>query len=133
MRVGDHAAMLILREAFIEMMTRQIEELSAIKSDDALYGFRASVEIPSSYAPNHPFADIDVRSPNGQTVYCPFSYASDALLKAELGLDAEAAEAWRLGASAPVAPAAHRRAARGARQGARRRSRPAATIRSWST
>ena len=99
MRVGDHAAMLILREAFIEMMTRQIEELSAIKSDDALYGFRASVEIPSSYAPNHPFADIDVRSPNGQTVYYPFSYASDALLKAELGLDAEAAEAWRLDAT----------------------------------
>ncbi|WP_339831299.1 hypothetical protein [uncultured Parvibaculum sp.] len=99
MRVGDHAAMLILREAFIEMMTRQIEELSAITSDDALYGFRASAEIPSSYAPNHPFADIDVRAPNGQTVYYPFSYAGDALLKTELGLDAEAAEAWRLDAT----------------------------------
>ena len=99
MLVGDHAAMLILREAFIEMMTRQIEEVSAIRSDAAIYGFRASAEIPASYAPNHPFSTIDVKAPNGKTVFFSFSYASDDLLKQELGLDAAAAEAWRLDAT----------------------------------
>ncbi|MBX3493483.1 MAG: hypothetical protein KF899_11015 [Parvibaculum sp.] len=99
MLVGDHAAMLILREAFIEMMTRQIEEVSAIRSDAAINGFRASAEIPASYAPNHPFSTIDVKAPNGKTVFFSFSYASDDLLKQELGLDAAAAEAWRLDAT----------------------------------
>jgi hypothetical protein len=97
--VGDHAAMLILRDTFIDMMRRQIANMEQISSETALRGFRELAALPSAYASNHPFASYTVPTPGGAEVSYSLSYASDQLLQGKFGLTPGNMDAWRLDAA----------------------------------
>lgn len=95
MRVGDHAAMLILRDTFIEMMTAQERSLSAISSQAAIASFRAEVAPAIAADPLHPLGGLEISGPDGSRLDFSFTFGDDAFLKSRFGLDAAGLDAWR--------------------------------------
>lgn len=95
MRVGDHAAMLILRDTFIEMMTAQERALAAIRTPAAIASFRAETG-PAIAADNlHPLGQLEISGPDGSRLDFSFTFADDAFLQGRFGLDAAGLAAWR--------------------------------------
>lgn len=95
MRVGDHAAMLVLRDTFIEMMTAQERTLSAISSQAAIASFRAEVGPAIAADPLHPLGGLEVNGPDGSRLDFSFTFGDDAFLKSRFGLDTAGLEGWR--------------------------------------
>jgi hypothetical protein len=69
---GDHAAMLILRDVFLQAMRAQIEELKAADSDDGLLdAWHLSMAQPVLKVPDFPLAAITVKDRDGAEI--PFA------------------------------------------------------------
>lgn len=95
MRVGDHAAMLILRDTFIEMMTAQERALAAIRTPAAIASFRAETGPAIAADGLHPLGKLEISGPDGSRLDFSFSFADDAFLQGQFALDAAGLAAWR--------------------------------------
>lgn len=92
---GDHAAMLILRDAFVDLM---LEQQAAWRDErlagDAIDGLRIQLE-QTIYQSSQPFSEFEVTAPDGETIPFWRSYDDDPALKRQYGLDDAALHAWR--------------------------------------
>ena len=95
MTMGDHAAMLMLRDVFIESQQRQLNNLAAIDTYDEIEGFRANAHIPVNTLDNHPLADLRAPTPDGDDLSFDMSFSSDDFLIGRYGLTRGNLDAWR--------------------------------------
>src|SRR5690606_30333865 len=66
-KLGHHAAMLALRDQFLDMMGGSRAFFAGMKGDTTLQAFRDQIEAKVR-AGLSPFAHLEVRGPNGNTV-----------------------------------------------------------------
>jgi len=95
MKVGDLAAMLVLRDVFIEMLTRQERNLAMIATPAEVASFRAQSEVPVTAHPGHPLADMAVTAPSGEALSFSLTYADDEYLVGRYGITAGNVASWR--------------------------------------
>lgn len=99
--IAEHAAMLMLRATFLELMSaaanQHQELLQGGQSDDRLLGFHKQFE-PFAFRDDVPLAKIRVAAPDGSPVRLATTYLPE-LLKERYGLEGEAADRWILNAT----------------------------------
>ncbi|ABI67041.1 hypothetical protein Mmar10_2755 [Maricaulis maris MCS10] len=96
---GDHAAMLLLRDVFIDLMTEQESAWSDARlTGDALDGLRRQID-QIVFEPGQPIGDFDVRAPDGEMVEFYRTFSDDPSLKAAYGLDDAGLADWRRSAT----------------------------------
>lgn len=93
-KIGEHAAAILLRDVFLDLMTQKIQQLSQSLDDEGLMGFRQLVG-SDLYGAFAALADVEVRGPNGGTVSFAVSF-SDNLMRDTYGLSGEALERYQL-------------------------------------
>jgi hypothetical protein len=96
-KVGEHAAALLIRDVFLDLMTAQIEALQLELDEKGLKGFRALVdgEIFGAY---RPLGDIEVTAPDGGKTQFATSFV-DTIMEQRYGLTGEALSAYQLRAT----------------------------------
>ena len=95
MRIGDHAAMIMLRDVFLESQQRQLNNLAAIDSFDEIMDFRENSRVPVQTLENHPLASLEVAAPNGEMLSYEHSFWEDHYLAGKYGLTSENLDTWR--------------------------------------
>ncbi len=112
---GDHAGMLLLRDAFIDLMA---EQEFAWRDDrltgDALDGLRRQIE-QIVFEPGQPIGDFRILAPNGETIPYWRTFGDSPTLKAEFGLTDVTLAQWRRTATLEAGQA-YRRAIAASRQ-----------------
>lgn len=96
--VGEHAALLLLRDEFVKSMNDAIKNLDQVQGEVALRGFR-EVIAPAIWDDNSPWQLLTVTCPQGEE--CPLYRAFDQdYLQKTFGANVNAAEKWSLKAVA---------------------------------
>lgn len=93
--LGDHAAMLLLRDLFVERMPEQLAYLQGLDTDEDLIAFRTRLRPLLRSGTDHPIGDLEVLGPNGEPDYF-FASFIDSYAEETYGLKGAALEAWRL-------------------------------------
>lgn len=100
--LGDHTAMLMVHDAFTELMRNQLHDLKKIKTEKQLWSFRKSVEGPIAVTDNHPVGDLKVKTPSsagGKTeTWFFYSYIDDAIIK-DYNIEGDQLRNWQLQAT----------------------------------
>ena len=96
--IGQHAAMLMLRQELVERLEQKARQLGGLGADPAvLRGFRKAFE-PHAVRTHHPLADVQVTLPNGDRVRFAETFMP-AHLEAACGLTGAERDAWVLEAT----------------------------------
>jgi hypothetical protein len=96
--LGQHAAMLMLRDLFTDLMARQLISLLKTRAgDDASLGFGKTVADSLRRNPNSLFATLPAGTLNGAAVTL-LDAVNDAKIDAAFPKDQAAARKWRIGA-----------------------------------
>ncbi|MEM1273274.1 MAG: hypothetical protein AAGF88_05620 [Pseudomonadota bacterium] len=98
--LADHAAMILLRARFLEMMRHQDREINSFQSDDELRVFRALIE-PAVRSHQLPISRFEVTFPDGERDWFQRTYDAYAVAQYYRQTSHEA-EAWVLDATREV-------------------------------
>jgi hypothetical protein len=102
MTVGDHAAMLMLRDVFIESQKRQLANLDAIDTYGEIEGFRESARVPVNTVDNHPLAELQAPTPDGDELSFEMTFSEDSFLNGRYGITKDNIDLWRQQATLDV-------------------------------
>ncbi len=92
--VGEHAALLLFRDAFVRSLEDAAKTLDNIKGEVAVRGLRETLK-PTAWDQDSPWSHLSVTCPNGAA--CALSWAlRDSYLETTFGQDREAAYRWSL-------------------------------------
>lgn len=99
--VGDHAAMLMLRDVFVEKMDQQLAEYRQISSTREIEAFAARIRAPILSTKDDPIGDIEIPSPDGGEITY-WRTLLDENMERDYGLTGEALKRYRLQAATNV-------------------------------
>ena len=95
--LGDHAAMLLLRDGFVALMRHQIDAFAAMKGDAAVLGFRSFIR-EAALSANLPLGKRLVSAPDGSRRSFELTFNLERA-RSLLGMDADEASLWVLAAT----------------------------------
>lgn len=92
--LGDHAAMLMLRQTFLEMMAVEEQQYARLLdgNDDGILGFHREFA-PYAFRDDVPLTKVKVTAPDGAPVGLSRTYLPD-LIRESYGLEGKAAKDW---------------------------------------
>jgi hypothetical protein len=90
--LGDHAAMLMLRDGFIELLEAQKRELAKIQGDDLIRGYRRQLQ-PLAFNDEVPINRITITGPDGAPAKLQLTFLP-GLLKSQYRLIGQARKQW---------------------------------------
>ncbi|GEM_PF-6275929 len=79
--LADHAAMLLLREEFVRMMRRQLQEYEQIQGKEMLLAFAEQVRPQVEGKRSSPISRIEITAPNGHPLFFGAVYDEEWVMK----------------------------------------------------
>jgi hypothetical protein len=94
--VGEHAAAILLRDTFIDLLQAQAQQYERALSDEEILGYRRSIQDAIS-GELRPLGDVRVAAPGGTVAFA--ASFSDEWMKQRHGLEGDALRKWRIEAT----------------------------------